>query len=244
VDRPPSVSVIIPVYNCERYLAEATDSVLSQTHAPLEVLVVDDGSEDGSASVAQRFGPPVRYVYQPHIEPGGAAHARNRGVELAQGDLLAFLDADDLWVPDKLERQLAALAAPSRPDAIFVEARQFISPELSGEARRQISCPSESIPAYVPSSMLIARETFLRVGSFDSSWRMGEPLDRYLRATEKGLTSIVLPDVLMLRRLHATNLGVLQRAARSDYPRILKASLDRRRGRAASGAGVQDDGAR
>ena len=101
-----SVTVVIPCYNAARFLRQTLESVLNQTHAPLEVLVIDDGSTDESAAIAQSYGPPVRVICQPNQ---GESVARNRGIEEARGDWIAYLDADDLWLPEKLERQLAAV---------------------------------------------------------------------------------------------------------------------------------------
>lgn len=97
------VTVVIPAFNAERYLADALESVERQTHQPNECLVVDDGSTDATETVARSF-PFVRYVHKPN---GGDASARNRGIEEARGDLIAFLDSDDVWKPQKLEKQLA-----------------------------------------------------------------------------------------------------------------------------------------
>jgi len=105
------VAVIIAVYNGERFLAEAIRSALAQTVAPFEIIVVDDGSTDGSAEIARRFD--VRYYYQPNA---GVGAARNAGLEMATGSFVAFLDADDRWCVEKLERQLAALS-PAPPPA-------------------------------------------------------------------------------------------------------------------------------
>ena len=101
-----TVSVVIPCYNGERFIGDTLRSALAQTHAPLEVLVVDDGSKDGSAALAESFGPPVRVIRQPNQ---GESVARNRGMTEAVGDWIAFLDADDAWHPEKTARQLAAL---------------------------------------------------------------------------------------------------------------------------------------
>src|SRR5690242_4967891 len=95
----PTVTCIVPVFNGERYLGEALDSIFAQGHQPLEVLVVDDGSTDGSAAVAKSYGDRVRYFFQPNAGP---AAARNLGLEAARGEFIAFLDADDLWHRDKL----------------------------------------------------------------------------------------------------------------------------------------------
>src|SRR5215210_1959226 len=121
------VSVIIPVHNSERYLAEAIESVLAQTYACHEIIVVDDGSVDRSAQVTKRFGAAVRHVFQPQA---GAGAARNRGVELAEGGFFAFLDADDLWTEDKTQLQLATFAADPELDVVFGQTEQFHSPDL------------------------------------------------------------------------------------------------------------------
>src|SRR5438552_10684660 len=103
------VSVIMPVYNGERYLAAAIRSVLAQTYTAAEVIVVDDGSTDDSAEIVHKFGTAVRYESQLHR--GSPDASRNRGVELARGEYLAFLDQDDLWTNNKLELQVAAATA-------------------------------------------------------------------------------------------------------------------------------------
>jgi hypothetical protein len=107
-DSSPTISVVIPCYNGTKFLRETLDSVLAQTLPALEVIVVDDGSTDGSAGIADSYGPPVRVIRQPNQ---GESVARNRGIEEAKGEWVAFLDADDLWLPDKLAEQ-AKLMAP------------------------------------------------------------------------------------------------------------------------------------
>ena len=220
------VSVIIAVYNGERYLDAAIESVLAQDYRPREIIVVDDGSTDGSAAVARRFAPAVRCFAQAN---GGVGSALNYGIKQATGEFLAFLDADDLWSHDKLTLQMAAFGGTGEPDMVFGHAQQFISPELMADRQAQISCPEEPMPGIVKGTLLIRRGDFLRVGPFDTTRRLGDFLDWYLRASEAGLRSMMLPDILLLRRLHDSNMGIREREARHDYVRILKASLDRRR---------------
>ncbi len=224
VKNKPLVSVIIPVYNCEKYLAEAIESVLAQTYRPIEVVVVDDGSTDGSADIARRFGY-VRYYFQSH---SGIGAARNRGIDLSQGRFLAFLDADDLWVEDKLARQMAILEDYPDLAIVFGHVKQFISPELD-EGIEKIKCPNELMPGYIAGAMLIRRGAFLRVGSFEATWQVGEFIDWYLKAMERGLKSLMIPEVVLKRRLHNTNTVIREHKSQTDYIRILKASLDRRR---------------
>jgi glycosyltransferase involved in cell wall biosynthesis len=222
----PLISVIIPVYNGERYLAEAIESVLAQTYRPIEVIVVDDGSTDGSARVAQQWAE-VRYHSQPH---SGAAAARNYGVQLAQGDLFAFLDADDLWVQDKLERQVVTLREHPELDMVFGYVEQFHSPELDENTRQRLKGAGQRMVGYHIGTMLIRREAFLGVGLFSEQWQVADFIDWYARAMETGIKSMVLPAVLMKRRLHSQNLGVRQRdSVRSVYTQVLKTALDRRR---------------
>jgi glycosyltransferase involved in cell wall biosynthesis len=221
----PLVSVLVGAYNAERYLGEALRSVLAQSYRPLELIVVDDGSTDRTAEVAQRHGS-VLYAYQ---ENAGNGAARNRAVELASGELFAFLDADDRFVPGKLERQWEALEADPALDLVFGHVREFVSPELTEEQRAAIRPPSPTAPWTAPNLMLIRREAFFRVGAFSEELRVGVTVDWYARALEGGLRSLMLPDVVLERRLHLDNNGLRESDSRSQYLHVLKASLDRRR---------------
>ena len=225
--QPASVSVIIPVFNGERYLRVAIESAAGQTHRPLEILVVDDGSTDGSGAIAVGFGPPVRCVRQEH---GGIGAARNRGVEATQGCYLAFLDADDLWESAKLAVQVAALESRSRTDAVFTHVRQFVSPDVSGSVRATLDCPPEPVAGLYPGTLLIRREAFLKVGFFPTDRKVGEFLDWYARAKAANLALTVLPEVLAHRRIHGGNHTLRHKADLRDYAAILKAAIDRRHG--------------
>lgn len=224
--RSRSVSVVIPVYNGERYLDAAIQSAIAQTEPPDEVLVVDDGSTDGSAAVASGFGAAVHCLSQPHA---GLSAALNRGIERARGAFLAFLDADDLWVEDKLARQLDALAGDPALDAVFGHVEQFVSPEVPPAARPALPEGARLAPGYLAGALFIRAEAFRRVGPFDPRWQIGNFVDWYLRAQETGLRDRMLPDVVLRRRLHTDNLGIRERGQRHAYARILKAALDRRR---------------
>jgi glycosyltransferase involved in cell wall biosynthesis len=220
----PLVSAIIPVHNGERYLGEAIESVLAQTYRPIDLVVVDDGSVDASAVVCKRFSG-IRYIYQSRA---GAAAARNRGVEAASGALLSFLDADDLWVPEKLARQIAALDADPRLDMVLGYVRQFHSQEMDAQAKARIAGDGTVLAGHV-GTLLIRRASFLRVGPFTTEWRVGEFIDWFARTRELGLRQVTIPEVTLLRRLHTRNMMVRERHSTGDYTRILKAALDRRR---------------
>jgi glycosyltransferase involved in cell wall biosynthesis len=220
------VTVIIPVFNGERYLSEAIDSVLNQPYCPIEVIILDDGSTDNSAGIAKRYLPSIKYYYQPN---GGLASALNNGISRSEGEYLAFLDADDLWLPDKLNLQIKTFEAEPTLDMVFGYMRQFFSPDLEKERRAGIMQIGEKMPGYIKGTMLIRRESFFRAELFDTRWHLGDFVDWYSKALEKGLKSFMIPDVVMERRIHENNMGIKQRKFQSDYLHILKASLDRRR---------------
>jgi glycosyltransferase involved in cell wall biosynthesis len=224
----PLVSCIVPVFNGERYLGEALDSILAQTYRQFECIVIDDGSTDGTAEVVSRYGERVSYLWQANAGPGAA---RNRGISAAEGDLVAFLDADDLWHPEKLARQVARFEARSELDLCITWAQNFCAPELSardeyrGDPRYQqpwrgFGCPT----------LLARREAFDAIGGFNVDLRLGEDLDWFAHARERGLTLELLPDVLVYRRLHPWNTTRLFKARLSDaLAEVVKRSLERRR---------------
>jgi len=224
----PLVSVIIPVYNYDRYLGEAIESVLSQTYKQLEVIVVDDGSTDQSGEVARSFADRgVRYCHQNNA---GIGPARNKGLESAQGDYLAFLDSDDRWPVEKIERQLRAFESDPTLEMVFGQAAQLHNgPEWDEGIKNQEPAPASMVPGMVAGTMLIKRDAFYRVGKFQGDWKLGEFIDWYARAVELQIRSLVLPDLFLWRRIHDSNQGVRERQSVSDYARVLKATLDRRR---------------
>lgn len=228
----PLVSVMIGVYNGAPYLGEAIDSVLAQTHRPLELIVVDDGSEDDTPRVAKSYGSALCYVRQPR---GGIAAARNRAVEEAHGSYFAFLDADDRFPPEKLERQLAAFEGDPELDVVFGHVTEFLSPDLDDTARARLRDPVHDEPWPTPNLMLVTRDAFFRVGLFSTDLRVGIGVDWCARATEGGLKTAVPPAVVLERRLHAANNGIREFQSRPQYLHVLKAALDRRRQLASDG---------
>ncbi|HEU4837332.1 MAG TPA: glycosyltransferase family A protein [Pyrinomonadaceae bacterium] len=222
------VSVIIPVYNYERYLAEAIESVLNQTHRQLEVIVVDDGSTDRSGEVAKSFADRgVQYCRQVHA---GIGPTRNKGVELARGEFLAFLDADDRWPLEKIERQLNAFESDQTLEMVFGYALQLQNgPEWEAGVKDYKPSVAGMVPGMVPGTMLVKRDTFVRVGLFKGGLKVGEFIDWYSRAVELNVRSLILPELLLWRRIHDSNQGVRERQSVSDYARVLKAKLDRAR---------------
>jgi glycosyltransferase involved in cell wall biosynthesis len=223
------VSVVVPVRNGERYLQEAIDSILGQDPPVEEVIVIDDGSQDGSAALAAAIGDPVRCISQP---PRGIGAARNRGFAECRGEFVAVLDADDLWVDGALALWLEAFAAEPELEVVFGHVRQFFSPDIDAAIRSQLVCPPGLAPARMPGGWLARRSALDRVGPFREDIVSGDMIDWLIRAEEAGIRDRLLPEQVVCRRIHADNHGRHQRSARSDYARVLKAALDRRRAEA------------
>jgi glycosyltransferase involved in cell wall biosynthesis len=222
------VSCIVPVYNGEAWLAETIESILAQTHPPFEVIVVDDGSTDGTAARAQAFPPPVRYVRQ---ENAGPAAARNHGIAESRGAFLAFLDADDLWHPDKLSRQIALMNSDPALAYSVTLIQNFWIPELQAEAAAWSEHHrSAAVPGYSTSCLLVRRSAMRRVGPFNEALKHGDAADWFLRARTAGLTERLIPEVLTWRRMHGENRSrELADESRDEFLHFLKRSLDERR---------------
>src|SRR5437773_3884093 len=203
--KKPLISCIIPVFNGERYLTEGLDSILAQTYRPIEIIVVDDGSTDGTRELVASYRDQVRYLWQPN---SGPATARNQGLSAASGEFVAFLDADDLWHPEKLQRQMARFQARPELDYCVAHAQNFWVPELIEEERRfcdhRISKP---LPGYVTGTLLVRHALFGTVGLFNPNIKHADDTEWFLRVSEHGAAMELLPDVLLYRRLHQTNLS-------------------------------------
>jgi glycosyltransferase involved in cell wall biosynthesis len=218
------ISVIIPAYNAALFLRQAVESVLIQAYRPLEILIVTGPSTDNTSAIAESFGPPIKVIYEKRL---GDAAARNTGLRHASGDLLAFLDADDYWHPDKLAIQLKALSADPTLDMVFGYIQEF----------KESNVPSEPVilgqrlPAQVAGVLLVRRPAFLRVGLYEEEFTLGSTVSWYLRAREAELHEICLPETLLYRRIHNDSLGHRHHAKQIEYARVLKAHLDRKRGK-------------
>jgi glycosyltransferase involved in cell wall biosynthesis len=219
------VSVIIRVYNGERFLAEAIESVLNQDYRPIEIIVADDGSTDGSAEIAKSF-PEVVYRHQSNQ---GVCAALNLGITNASGDYLAFLDADDIWTKNNLSTQMRTLNAHPEVDIVFGHHQRFYDAEVTGLKEEQKFPDDKKLAGYLIGTALIRVASFWRVGLFDPSLKLGDFLDWYSRAQHVGLKMTLQPEVVLRRRVHLNNTTYRHRENLTDYVRIMKATLDRRR---------------
>jgi glycosyltransferase involved in cell wall biosynthesis len=203
---PPLISCVVPVHNGEAHLAQAIDSILAQTHRPIEVVVVDNASTDRTCDIARGYGPPVR-VIERHSN-GGPAVARAAGVAAAHGELIAFLDHDDLWAPSKLEDQLVHLEGPPRIQVSFCAIENFWDDGLEHE-QQQWAAAGRLRGTYLLQTALARRSVFTRVPLQEDrphtqhlGWLLG------LRSADVPMAE--LPSVLVHRRRHETNITRVQ----------------------------------
>jgi len=225
------VSVIIPVFNYAKYLKEAINSVFEQSYRPLEVIVVDDGSTDGSGEIACSFAQ-VRYIRQ---QNQGVAVARNTGLAAARGELIAFLDADDSWLTDKLKIQAEYLK--NNPGTCYTigRIRNFADSGIDLSMMQPVSADDQ-----IGLATIVARkEIFDRVGNFDPRYRVGEDLEWFTRAKDEGIPMAILPDILLNRRIHQCNLSIMQpQACHASRLQIMKESIERQRKKKAENHGT------
>jgi len=225
----PLISCVVPVFNGERYIRDALSSILAQTYRSLEILVADDGSTDETAALVKGYGEQIQLLRQAHQGP---AAARNLGVGAARGTFVAFLDADDLWHPEKLVRQMARFRERPNLEFCITRVENFWDQELREEQDRfRGHSRGGALPGYICSALLARRALFDLVGPFNPALRHADKTEWFLRAAERGAAMEMLPDVLAYHRMHQANLSRTGAAASlEEYLRIVKASLDRRRG--------------
>ncbi|MGN6222354.1 glycosyltransferase [Pseudoxanthomonas sp.] len=232
------VSTIIPTYNRRDLVVRAIDTVLAQTRVVDEIIVVDDGSTDGTGEhLAARYGDRIRYVWQANA---GVSAARNHGMRLARGRYLALLDSDDEWLPEKTARQVAWLEA--HPDAGMVlcdvervdsEGRLidvFRRREVIREDGRVLRWVIHN-PALAPASAILRREVFEDVGGFDESLRTAEDIDFHLRIAQRWPIGVVEQSLVRAMRGHD---GLSAEASTyDDYVRVVERAVRAARGEVA-----------
>jgi len=225
----PLITVIIPTYNGARFLGEAIESIRANHYDPLEILVIDDASSDATIELARKWIGAANV--QSHAHSGRPAVGRNRGIQLARGEVIAFLDQDDVWTVDKLARQLVCFAARPALQVIW------------GHTQRLQENPDGSFAPFgapldyrLVSSALFRKTVFEQVGEFDAELRyLGDDLDWYLRACNANIPMDMLDTVTLYWRFHAANTShtaeIRNHAQGYDHAltEVLKKSLQRKR---------------
>ena len=224
------ISVVIPAYNAADFLPKAIANIKAQKQERLEIIVVDDGSVDNCAQLASELG--ARAFRQ---ENSGPAAARNKGLELARGEFIAFLDADDLWPEGSLQARLDCLQNNPQIEIALgkVQCLRDVTPDRSTPEQSTPDTPttelSEPFVSFNIGAALYRRSVFEKIGPFDADLRYGEDTDWFMRAREAAVGLLVLPQTTLHYRLHAGGMTNGKSAADLNVVRVLKKSLDRRR---------------
>lgn len=205
----PKVSVIVPLYNSERFVAAAVESILQQSYPPYEIIVIDDGSSDRSQEKLSPYRDRIHYIYQNNQ---GVAAARNRGIQQATGDLIAFLDHDDYWFPNKLEKQVATWQQNPTLGIIHSGWRRVDTwGNPLGDITPWQKAPTLDLEAWVRwksvllSAMLFRRDWLVQIGGLDTSFQQACDVDLVLRLVLAGCQSTWLREVTTCYREHDRN---------------------------------------
>lgn len=220
------VSVIIPVYNGEKYLEEAIESVLVQKLKPLEIIVVDDGSEDRTKIITKKFSKYINYIYQNRM---GVGYSRNRGIGLSIGNFIAHLDHDDTWEKDKLLLQCEAFKKDEDIEVIGGLMRSFYSSEINPEEMRKIYCPPHPLPSFSASSIVVKKSVYSKVGLYKGGINNSPDFEWFLRVREIGLKEKMIDKVISNRRIHKLNTGKGNKNSNRERLHLLKLKIDRNR---------------
>ncbi|UCD29376.1 MAG: glycosyltransferase family 2 protein [Planctomycetota bacterium] len=221
----PLVSVIMPVYNGADFLAEAIHNIQQQGYRPIEIIIVDDGSVDETATIVAQFKEDIRYVYQSNQGP---AAARNTGINLATGEYIAFLDVDDLWAQNRLSTQIDFLTTHPGVDIVQGLIQDL---QLVRTAHNTLTFAAVSEPYYSVNigSAIYRRQVYDKVGLFDETLRYNEDTDWFIRAWDNNVTKTQLDEVALLYRKHDGNMTNENNSKRSGFVWLLKKRLDQQR---------------
>ena len=220
------VSVIIPVKNSERYVGSAIESVLQTNYSPFEIIVVDGQSVDGTADIVKSF-PAVRHVFQ---KGRGLADAWNQGIAAAEGELVAFLDSDDLWAPEKLRLQVACLTGD--PDLQYVISRFkfFLEPGYPVPVGFKKELLEGDHLGRIPGTLLARRSLFAEIGNFNADISIAADVDWFVRAKDRGIKMGIVPEILLYKRVHDANLSSNADKNNQELLSLLRQSITRGRG--------------
>jgi glycosyltransferase involved in cell wall biosynthesis len=218
------VSAIVPVHNGGKFLAGAIANVLEQDYYAREIIVVDDGSSDGTAEVAAHFKDKIRYVYQTQAGP---AAARNHGIKIAKGNVIAFLDVDDLWSSHKLKLQVECLAA--NPSVQIVQGliqQVYLSSTNKEQVYENYARPYQYINL---GSSIYRKSVFEKVGILDETLTYGEDMDWFFRAWENSIDKLVIEEVTLFYRHHQQNMTLGKSFKDQRLIKVYKRRIDRNR---------------
>lgn len=203
-----ATSVIIPAFNAEATIAETLDSLQAQSILPEEIILVDDGSRDRTVEIASSHPSAPKVLRQAN---SGAAAASNTGVERAQADWVAFLDADDLASPERFALQQKALIKADEGAIILGQVQPFLCPSVDPQRAAHLQIGLDRTDGWLPGCMMMRREDFLRLGGFDTTFRHGHFVDFAGRARADGFHFVMLDKIVLHRRIRPNTLGARTR---------------------------------
>jgi glycosyltransferase involved in cell wall biosynthesis len=225
----PQVSVVIPALDVAEHIGASLESVLGQTHPPFEVIVVVDGPDSVTADAVATFGEPVRMIRRTTTE--GPATARNRGIREARAGLIAFNDADDLWLPQKLERQVAAFRANPGLACSLTRLELFWEDEVAWEEDTvREAGRADGVPGYASITMLAPRSTFDRVGMLDEDRWHSDAVEWLMRVREAGLEIEMIDEVLVRHRRRPGSLSRESDRGSREFLALVRERLAKRQG--------------
>ena len=225
----PLISVVVPSFNAAEFLPSALETIRAQRYANLEVMVVDDGSTDGTAAVVRQW-PEVRYIRQ---ENAGPSAARNAGIAAASGEILGFLDADDRWTEDHLQHLLPALLSDPKWAFVWVASKVIrLCRQADGSRMEQVLHESQS--QFLIGSGLYRRTAFELVGPFDPAMRFAEDVDWVATARQRGVAYRQIPEIVLTYYKHEGGMTNGKTFRELNVMTALRRSISRHRDRAAS----------
>lgn len=219
----PLISIIVPVFNGEKYIGDTLESIMSQVYEKKEIIVVNDGSTDKSEKIIRSL-PKIKYVCQKNA---GVPVARNRGLEEAKGEFIAFSDQDDLWKPNKLTDQVNYLMEHPEVEYVISMRKTVLEEgvEPPGWLKKEL-LDSENID-HSPSSLLARKSVFKKVGIFNPDLENASDVDWFFRAKDAGIKKGVIQKVHYLKRIHQDNQSYRVKELHNEYLQLIKHSLKR-----------------
>ncbi|MFT5641874.1 MAG: glycosyltransferase involved in cell wall biosynthesis [Cyclobacteriaceae bacterium] len=220
-----NVSVILPVYNGEKYLLDCIESIINQSIVPKEILIIDDGSTDNSAAIALHY-PQLRYK---KILNKGVANARNKGLEMASFDWIAFIDQDDLWTHNSLKSRMNALENATHAKIVIGRQKWFLDGMSTAPSWVKKEQMQSSLDGYLLGCSLIHKDLFEEYGTFNDSFRFASDFDWFFRLKDASEDFLQVDDIVLNKRIHEMNESRHAKASLTELTRAIYQSVLRKR---------------
>jgi glycosyltransferase involved in cell wall biosynthesis len=225
-----TIATVITTYNCGPFLEEALASVLAQTRQPDEIIIMDDGSTDDTPARMEKWAAHIQYRWQTNA---GIGEARNRAWHSSNSTWIAFLDADDLWLPDKLKQQEAWVRDHPETEAVFGLAQNFAQPGSEARFDDERNHLNQWLPGWLPSALMVRRTTLERTGGFDTKLKNAEAVEWFIRCREAEVTMDMPEFHVSRRRLHGANNRLVEGSRQAVDLQLLRGFIARKRARQA-----------